>query len=167
MDTVDRLRASERLPWKALVVRSHENHGEEAVAQIDGARFIRADLSVLAEVRALGARLAAEGPLRLLVNNVGGMWPNRWITADGTQRRVGVERLAAVQVTHLNGLAPGVEDVPPHLPVADRAEPGQTLQARVDRLEPEVPRGVATGVSGLTGGHHRAVRVVCSARPEL
>jgi NAD(P)-dependent dehydrogenase (short-subunit alcohol dehydrogenase family) len=51
------------------------------------ARFIRADLSVLAEVRALGERLAAEGPLQLLVNNAGGMWSKRWQTANGIEAR--------------------------------------------------------------------------------
>jgi hypothetical protein len=48
-------------------------------------RFLRADLSSLEEVRDAGARLAAEGPLQVLVNSVGGMFSTRWETVDGIE----------------------------------------------------------------------------------
>src|SRR5436190_15184084 len=66
-----------RLGYAITVVGRDEEHGEQAVQRIGNARFIQADLSALADVRALGAQLAEEGPLQVLVNNVGGMWSTR------------------------------------------------------------------------------------------
>jgi NAD(P)-dependent dehydrogenase (short-subunit alcohol dehydrogenase family) len=63
------------------------------------ARFIQADLSALAEVRRLGEWVAAEGPLHLLVNNVGGMWPSRWQTADGIEASFVLNHLSPVVLT--------------------------------------------------------------------
>ncbi|WP_435154529.1 SDR family NAD(P)-dependent oxidoreductase [Amycolatopsis sacchari] len=63
------------------------------------ARFLRADLSSLAEVRVLGARLAAEGPLRLLINNVGGMWVRRWETVDGIEAAFALNHLSPLVLT--------------------------------------------------------------------
>ncbi|MDQ0378767.1 SDR family NAD(P)-dependent oxidoreductase [Amycolatopsis thermophila] len=72
--------------------------GKEAAQEI-GARFVQADLSVLGEVRALGARLAEEGPWHLLVNNVGGMWSTRWETADGIEASFAVNHLSPLVLT--------------------------------------------------------------------
>ncbi|GHF74471.1 NAD(P)-dependent dehydrogenase (short-subunit alcohol dehydrogenase family) [Amycolatopsis bartoniae] len=63
-----------RRGYAVTVVGRDERRGAEAAESIGAdALFVRADLSSLEEVRTLGARLAAQGPLRLLVNNVGGM----------------------------------------------------------------------------------------------
>jgi NAD(P)-dependent dehydrogenase (short-subunit alcohol dehydrogenase family) len=83
------LHVADRLTREGLdvtVVGRDPGRGREAARRLGGAtRFLQADLSSLAEVRALGAQVAAEGPLHLLVNNVGGMWSERWETADGIE----------------------------------------------------------------------------------
>jgi NAD(P)-dependent dehydrogenase (short-subunit alcohol dehydrogenase family) len=88
-----------RRGYAVTVVGRDAGHGERAVARIEDARFIRADLSVLAETRALGERLAAEGPLQLLVNNVGGMWSKRWHTADGIEASFALNHLSPAVLT--------------------------------------------------------------------
>ncbi|MEU2866451.1 SDR family NAD(P)-dependent oxidoreductase [Streptomyces mirabilis] len=85
--------------YAITVVGRDEEHGEQAVRRIGDARFIQADLSVLAEVRALGARLAEEGPLQVLVNNVGGMWSTRWETADGIEASFALNHLSPTVLT--------------------------------------------------------------------
>ncbi|MEV1169297.1 SDR family NAD(P)-dependent oxidoreductase [Nonomuraea sp. NPDC049784] len=85
--------------YAVTVVGRDKEHGEQAVRRIGDARFIQADLSVLAEVRALGARLAEEGPLQLLVNNVGGMWSTRWETADGIEASFALNHLSPTVLT--------------------------------------------------------------------
>jgi NAD(P)-dependent dehydrogenase (short-subunit alcohol dehydrogenase family) len=85
--------------YSVTVVGRDPEHGEQATARIGNARFIQADLSVLADVRSLGERVAAEGPLHLLVNNVGGMWSNRWQTADGIEASFAVNHLAPIVLT--------------------------------------------------------------------
>jgi len=88
-----------RRGYAVTVVGRDPGHGERAVARMPGARFVRADLSVLAQVRALGDRIAAEGPLQLLVNNVGGMWPKLWRTADGIEASFALNHLAPAVLT--------------------------------------------------------------------
>lgn len=88
-----------RRGYAVTVVGRDREHGEQAVRRIGNARFVEADLSVLAEVRALGERLATEGPLHLLVNNVGGMWSKRWQTADGIEASFALNHLSAVVLT--------------------------------------------------------------------
>jgi NAD(P)-dependent dehydrogenase (short-subunit alcohol dehydrogenase family) len=88
-----------RRGYAVTVVGRDPDHGEEAVRRIGDARFIQADLSVLAEVRALGERLAAEGPVHLLVNNIGGMWSRRWQTADGIEASFALNHLSPTVLT--------------------------------------------------------------------
>ncbi|WFE53263.1 SDR family NAD(P)-dependent oxidoreductase [Micromonospora sp. WMMD1155] len=86
--------------FAVTVVGRDQTHGEEAVQALGAdARFIQADLSSLKQVRELGARLAAEGPLQLLVNNVGGMWSRRWVTVDGIEASFAVNHLTPVVLT--------------------------------------------------------------------
>ncbi|WP_028934072.1 SDR family NAD(P)-dependent oxidoreductase [Pseudonocardia spinosispora] len=89
-----------RQGYAVTVVGRDPDHGEAAVGAIGGdTRFLRADLSSLDEVRALGARLAGEGPLRLLVNNVGGMWSTRWETVDGIEAAFALNHLSPTVLT--------------------------------------------------------------------
>ncbi|NIH78168.1 SDR family NAD(P)-dependent oxidoreductase [Amycolatopsis viridis] len=84
--------------YEVTIIGRHAERGKEAAGEI-GARFVQADLSVLAEVRALGRRLADEGPWQLLVNNVGGMWSARWETADGIEASFAVNHLSPLLLT--------------------------------------------------------------------
>jgi NAD(P)-dependent dehydrogenase (short-subunit alcohol dehydrogenase family) len=88
-----------RRGYTVTVVGRDRDRGEQAVQRIGGGRFLQADLSVLAEVRALGEQLAAEGPLQLLVNNVGGMWSTRWETAEGIEASFALNHLSPVVLT--------------------------------------------------------------------
>lgn len=61
-----------------------------------------ADLSSQAEIRRLaGEVLDAYPRLDVLVNNVGGFWATRHITADGLERTFAVNHLAAFLLTDL------------------------------------------------------------------
>jgi retinol dehydrogenase 14 len=61
-----------------------------------------ADLSSQADVRRLAAMvLDADARLDVLVNNVGGSWATRHITADGLERTFAVNHLAAFLLTNL------------------------------------------------------------------
>ncbi len=65
-----------------------------------------ADLSVQAEVRRLAAEVQAAYPrLGVLVNNVGGYWAHRHVTADGLEHTFALNHLAPFLLTHeLHGL---------------------------------------------------------------
>ncbi len=61
-----------------------------------------ADLSSQAEVRRLASEVLASYPrLDVLVNNVGGFWANRHVTADGLEHTFAVNHLAAFLLTNL------------------------------------------------------------------
>jgi NAD(P)-dependent dehydrogenase (short-subunit alcohol dehydrogenase family) len=61
-----------------------------------------ADMSSQAEVRRLAAEVLAELPrLDVLVNNVGGFWKERHVTADGLERTFALNHLAPFLLTHL------------------------------------------------------------------
>src|SRR6266508_4643975 len=61
-----------------------------------------ADLSSQAEVRRLaGEALGRLGRIDVLVNNVGGYWHTRHVTADGLERTFAVNHLAAFLLTNL------------------------------------------------------------------
>lgn len=79
--------------YAVTIVGRDEGRGAAAAKEIEG-RFLRADLSVLGEVRALAARLADEGAIDLLVTNVGGMWVRPWTTADGVDGVFAVNHLS-------------------------------------------------------------------------
>ena len=80
---------------------------EQAAAEIRAAGgpevgvFV-ADMSSQAEVRRLAAELLAALPrLDVLVNNVGGFWQTRHVTADGLERTFALNHLAPFLLTHL------------------------------------------------------------------
>ncbi len=61
-----------------------------------------ADLSSQAEVRRLAAEVLATYPrLDVLVNNVGGSWAHRHVTADGLEHTFALNHLAPFLLTHL------------------------------------------------------------------
>ncbi|MDQ1324178.1 MAG: retinol dehydrogenase 14 [Chloroflexota bacterium] len=61
-----------------------------------------ADMSVQAEVRRLaGEVLGALPRIHVLVNNVGGYWDTRHVTADGLERTFALNHLAPFLLTHL------------------------------------------------------------------
>jgi retinol dehydrogenase 14 len=61
-----------------------------------------ADMSSQAEVRRLAAQVAATYPrLDVLVNNVGGFWAHRHVTADGLERTFALNHLAPFLLTNL------------------------------------------------------------------
>ncbi|AJE43862.1 SDR family NAD(P)-dependent oxidoreductase [Streptomyces nodosus] len=72
-----------------------------AVATGGGPRFIAVDLASLGEVRSLAARLAAEGPLKVLVNNIGAMFTQRRQTVDGIEASFAVNHLSPYLLTEL------------------------------------------------------------------
>ncbi|MFJ8881932.1 SDR family NAD(P)-dependent oxidoreductase [Streptomyces sp. NPDC102402] len=96
-----------RQGWDVTVVARDEGRGGAAVARIDEAagrragRFVRADLSSLAETRRIGERLAGEGPLDLLVNNVGGMWTDRRESPEGIEASIVLNHLSPRVLTEV------------------------------------------------------------------
>ena len=65
-------------------------------------RAFAADLSSQAEVRRLAAEVLEAYPrLDVLVNNVGGSWNSRHVTADGLERTFALNHLAAFLLTNL------------------------------------------------------------------
>ncbi|MEU9991065.1 SDR family NAD(P)-dependent oxidoreductase [Streptomyces sp. NPDC048045] len=72
-----------------------------AVATGGGPRFVSADLASLGDVRALAAQLAADGPLTVLVNNVGAMFADRQQTVDGIEATFAVNHLSPYLLTEL------------------------------------------------------------------
>src|SRR5271167_4210814 len=60
-----------------------------------------ADLSLLAEVKRVGAEIAATEPrIDVLVNNAGGFFPTRKITAEGIERTFALNHMAYFVLTH-------------------------------------------------------------------
>lgn len=67
-------------------------------AQVD---VFEADLSAQAEVRSFAAQVRATYPrLDVLVNNVGGYWAHRHVTADGLEHTFALNHLAPFLLTH-------------------------------------------------------------------
>lgn len=72
---------------------------ETGNSAVDG---FAADLSSQAGVRDLAAAVLASYPrLEVLVNNVGGYWAHRHLTADGLERTFALNHLAPFLLTHL------------------------------------------------------------------
>ncbi|MDT0466618.1 SDR family NAD(P)-dependent oxidoreductase [Streptomyces gibsoniae] len=72
-----------------------------ATAPLQSAQFLAADLSSLDAVRALADRIAADGPLTVLVNNVGAMFPDRRDSVDGIEATFAVNHLSPYLLTEL------------------------------------------------------------------
>ncbi len=90
------------------IVGRYETRTRDAAAEIarstgnPGVRAFAADLSSQAEVRRLAAWVLDAFPrLDVLVNNVGGFWGTRQVTADGLERTFAVNHLAPFLLTNL------------------------------------------------------------------
>ncbi|MEU5750348.1 SDR family NAD(P)-dependent oxidoreductase [Streptomyces sp. NPDC047726] len=94
-----------RRGWDLTLVGRDPERGKAAVARVDEAagrgagRFVGADLSSLAATRLLGERLAGEGGLDLLVNNVGGMWTERRESPEGVELSIVLNHLSPYVLT--------------------------------------------------------------------
>jgi len=89
----------------AIIGRDHDRAtsvaGEIRPAGAQADVFV-ADLSSQAEVRRLAVELLHELPrIDVLVNNVGGYWDTRHVTADGLERTFAVNHLAPFLLTNL------------------------------------------------------------------
>ncbi|MEV5413079.1 SDR family NAD(P)-dependent oxidoreductase [Thermopolyspora sp. NPDC052614] len=93
--------------YAVTVVGRDPGRGARAVEQINAVsaepetRFVAADLASLGTVRTLAARLAAEGPLTLLVNNVGAMFVDKQHTVDGIEASFALNHLSPYLLTEL------------------------------------------------------------------
>ncbi|MER5929253.1 SDR family NAD(P)-dependent oxidoreductase [Streptomyces sp. NPDC002054] len=89
------------------VVGRNAERGARAIERINAtapahpARFLAADLASLDAVRALADRIAADGPLTVLVNNVGAMFPDRQDSVDGIEATFAVNHLSPYLLTEL------------------------------------------------------------------
>ncbi|MFJ2559018.1 MULTISPECIES: SDR family NAD(P)-dependent oxidoreductase [unclassified Streptomyces] len=72
-----------------------------AVAPATEPAFVAADLASLDGVRTLAGRLAADGPLKVLVNNVGGMFADHRRTVDGIEASFVLNHLSPYLLTEL------------------------------------------------------------------
>ncbi|KJK34223.1 short-chain dehydrogenase [Lentzea aerocolonigenes] len=91
--------------YAVTVVGRDASRGAQAVERINAgggepARFLRADLSSLDQVKALGERIANEGDLAVLVNNVGAMFADR-TDLDGVEATFVVNHLSPALLTEL------------------------------------------------------------------
>ncbi|MCR3754251.1 SDR family NAD(P)-dependent oxidoreductase [Lentzea californiensis] len=89
--------------YAVTVVGRNPERGARAVERINAgggepARYLRADLASLDEVRALAAQIAAEGELAVLVNNIGAMFPDH-TRIDGVEATFVVNHLSPYLLT--------------------------------------------------------------------
>ena len=90
-------------------VRTRDAAAEISATTDADVRPFSADLSSQAEVRGLAADLLRALPrIDVLVNNAGGYWSNRHVTADGLERTFAVNHLAPFLLTDL--LLPSLRD---------------------------------------------------------
>lgn len=92
---------------EVVVVGRNRARAEGVIARINQrvspavpARFLIADLSVIAEVRTLAARIRETTPrLHVLFNNAGAIFSSRQLTHDGFERTFALNHLAAFVLT--------------------------------------------------------------------
>jgi retinol dehydrogenase 14 len=92
---------------RVAITGRDRRRADEAAAEIraaggPGVDVFVADMSSQAEVRRLAADVLQALPgLDVLVNNVGGFWNTRHVTADGLERTFALNHLAPFLLTHL------------------------------------------------------------------
>ncbi|HWO60803.1 MAG TPA: SDR family NAD(P)-dependent oxidoreductase [Umezawaea sp.] len=103
--------------YEVTVVGRDPERGKLAVERVNAggtgatARFLAADLLSLGSVRALAERLAAEGRLTVLVNNVGAMFDDRRLGPEGIEATFALNHLSPYLLTEL--LLPSLRDGAP------------------------------------------------------
>lgn len=113
-----------------LVERLQREAGNPAV------EFLRADLSLQAEVRGLAAEFARRHTrLHVLVNNVGGFFLNRRLTSDGFEATFALNHLNVFLLTHL---------------LLDALR--LSAPARIVNVSSDAHRGARLDVAGLDSG---------------
>ncbi len=124
-----------------MIVGRNREAGEAAVAEIARAgtagtvQYVAADLSQQSEVRRLAQVVADRfGRLDVLINNAGGMFRKRTLSADGIEMTFALNHLAYVLLSEL---------LLPALRVAG--------QARIVNVASEAHRGVALDFDNLQG----------------
>jgi NAD(P)-dependent dehydrogenase (short-subunit alcohol dehydrogenase family) len=92
---------------RLVVVARNRSRGEAVLARLrergpDAAHAIHyADLSRLAEMRRVGAQIAAAEPrIDVLINNAGSLFATREVTEDGLERTFATNHMAYVVLTH-------------------------------------------------------------------
>lgn len=97
-----------RMGARVGIIGRDQTRGEAAAADIRASsgnpavNVFTADVSSQAEVRRLAAEVLAAYPrLDVLVNDVGGFWAHRHLTADGLERTFAVDHLAPFLLTNL------------------------------------------------------------------
>lgn len=98
--------------WQVVLVGRDAGRGEAAAARVSQAGgkgvFVAADLFSVAGVKKLGAELAAKYPrLELLINNAGGAFGDKQLTADGIERTFALNVLTPYTLTE--ALLPALE----------------------------------------------------------
>lgn len=91
---------------QVLVAGRDRGRTEDAVREIRAAggvgEIFVADLSVQSEVRRLADEVLQQHPrIDVLINNVGGYWNTRHVTADGLEHTFALNHLAPFLLTHL------------------------------------------------------------------
>jgi short chain dehydrogenase len=92
--------------WAVVVTGRDEGRGEEAVGQLrrraghDDVSFVAVDHSVVGENTGLAARIVREvGALDVVVNSVGGIYAERWESADGYEATLAINFVGPVALT--------------------------------------------------------------------
>lgn len=95
-----------RLGARVYITGRDESRGQEAARQMqenagnDGVRFIQADASTVGGNQQLARQILAEtGRLHVLVNNVGGLYNDRWETYDGYEATLAMNLVGPFALT--------------------------------------------------------------------
>ncbi|MEV4016800.1 SDR family NAD(P)-dependent oxidoreductase [Nonomuraea angiospora] len=80
---------------------AHAVHRINATNPAHSSRFLAADLASLDTVRTVAGHIAAEGPLTVLVNNIGAMFTRRQNTTDGIEASFAINHLSPYLLTEL------------------------------------------------------------------
>ncbi|MCS7476923.1 SDR family NAD(P)-dependent oxidoreductase [Umezawaea endophytica] len=126
--------------YEVTVVGRDAERGKLAVDRVDAhgtgarARFLSADLLSLTSVRALAERVAAEGRVAVLVNNVGAMFDERRLSPEGVEATFALNHLSPYLLTEL--LLPSLRDGAPSRVVNVTSGSVRIGTRRFDAAEP-------------------------------
>jgi len=97
-----------KLDAHVILVGRDRARGEATVAEVKATSgnehvdLLLADLSSQAAIRELAREVMARYPrLDVLINNIGGLYPQRWLTVDGIEATFAVNHLNPFLLTHL------------------------------------------------------------------